>query len=259
MTTSCVTSTSTPAAAYGGCGRRCSSRPPATAPPRPRGSPTRSPPRSWAPCRRPSRERRHPRRRASRSRGRPLGVRSQRSRGRPARDRRAAWPAFARGSRGRAARRNGKRADRNPLGAAAAETLELGLAWLAGHGIDRIVLVHADWLRDQIAAELCAFAALTGIELACIVGDPRADPFLRRHGPTCGLRSTRIEGPRWHSWRPGSGRPRSRGSSSPRSPWTLLLTAGRAAPRRDAWRLFTAQRGTDRSDWIGAGALRACA
>ena len=72
----------------------------------------------------------------------------------------------------------GKRADRNPLVSAAAETLELGLAWLAGHGIDRIVLVHADWLRDQIAAELCAFAALTGVDLACIVGDPRADPFL---------------------------------------------------------------------------------
>lgn len=72
----------------------------------------------------------------------------------------------------------GKRADRNPLGAAGAETLELGLAWLGGHRIDRIVLVHADWLREEIAMELCAYAATAGVELACIVGDRHRDPFL---------------------------------------------------------------------------------
>lgn len=72
----------------------------------------------------------------------------------------------------------GKPADRNPLGAAGAETLELGLAWLAGHRVDKIVLVHADWLREEIAAELCAYAAIAGVELVCIVGDRHLDPFL---------------------------------------------------------------------------------
>lgn len=72
----------------------------------------------------------------------------------------------------------GKPADRNPRGTASADILELGLAWLAGHAIDRIVLVHADWLSEAIASELCTFATLAGVDLACVVGDRHLDPFV---------------------------------------------------------------------------------
>jgi hypothetical protein len=70
----------------------------------------------------------------------------------------------------------GKRPSDNPRQAAEAESLELARAWLLGHRIDEIVLVHADWLGADAADAASALAAAAGARLVCVVG-PAGDAF----------------------------------------------------------------------------------
>ena len=50
-----------------------------------------------------------------------------------------------------------------------AELTEDTLAWLAGHRVERLVLVHADWLDAPLVERLAAFTALAGLEVICLV------------------------------------------------------------------------------------------
>lgn len=72
----------------------------------------------------------------------------------------------------------GKPAAENPQTSGGAETTELAFVWLRAHRIDRIVLLHADWLKDGLANELCAFAALASVDLVCAIEESgTADAF----------------------------------------------------------------------------------
>jgi hypothetical protein len=55
-----------------------------------------------------------------------------------------------------------------------AELTEHTLAWLAGHRVERLVLVHADWLDGPLVERLAAFTALAGLDVVCLVQAGRA-------------------------------------------------------------------------------------
>lgn len=80
----------------------------------------------------------------------------------------------------------GKPAAANPRFTAGVEELALGRAWLRAHDIERVLLVHADWLPHRIADELCAYAALTGVDLECVVTGRDPDPYLPWSGEEIG-------------------------------------------------------------------------
>lgn len=76
----------------------------------------------------------------------------------------------------------GKLAGPNPRWRSEPEDLELLLAWLKGHRIERLILVHADWLPQRIATALAAHLALAGVELVALV-DPGGERVLEAWTP----------------------------------------------------------------------------
>jgi hypothetical protein len=75
----------------------------------------------------------------------------------------------------------GKPASANPVVVTSEEMMALAEAWLRAHRIDRVVLVHGDWLTRDVASGFAGLLDGLGIDLAYVMaGDVARDPFSDR-------------------------------------------------------------------------------